>query len=191
MTERILRFLNDLDGSLVGSAAGERLTLYHVGRSSLVWRTGLSSTTEDVDVIQPGGSGRLLNEALLLFGKGTPKAIAHGLYLEQVPKGLPPVPGGFDKRAEEIEQPWKVLRLFHLEPHDLAATKLKRFASRDREDIRAMCDANLLTPEQLQVRLESAFRYTMEKDGDPNRDAAFAHLNVVQRYLREGRWIDE
>jgi hypothetical protein len=85
---------------------------------------------------------------------------------------------------------WIVLRLFHLEPDDLAATKLKRFAARDREDIRMMCDFELLDPERLQIRLESAFRYSLEKDGDRDRDAAFAHLRVVQKYLREGIWVD-
>ena len=132
----------------------------------------------------------MLEEAIRLFGRSTPKAAEHGLYLEQVPEGLPPVPGNFAQRAVEVEERLIVLRLFHLEPNDLATTKLKRFWAKDREDIRMMCDFDLLDPDQLQIRLESAFRYTMEKDGDRDRDAAFAHLKVVQKYLREGNWVD-
>lgn len=188
MKDRIIEFLNDLDATLIVPASGDRLPLYHIGRSALVWRYGFASSTDDVDVIQPGGGGRLLVEALQHFGRGTAKAEQHGLYLEQVPEGLPPVPGGFDKRAEEVEGDWKVLRIYHLQPDDLAATKLKRFAAKDREDIQMMCDIGLLDPDRLQVRLESTFRYTLEKDGDRDRDKAFAHLAVVQAYLREGNW---
>ena len=191
MKDRIVRFLNDLDTALIPIADGRQLPLYHVGRSALVWKYDFKSATEDVDVILPGHNDPLLKHAISHFGKSTPKAAEHGLYLDQVPEGLPPVPGGFDKRAVEVEERWTVIRLFHLEPNDLAATKLKGFRAKDREDIRMMCDFELLDPDLLQLRLESAFRYTMEKDGDRDRDSAFAHLAVVQKYLREGIWVDD
>lgn len=190
MKDRIVNFLNDLDTALIAMAQGRQLSLYHIGRSALVWKYGFASATEDVDVILPGQSDVLLDEAIRLFGRATKKAVEHGLYLEQVPEGLPPAPGNFAKRAVEVEERWIVLRVFHLEPNDLATTKMKRFWPKDRVDIRMMCDSDLLDPDQLEIRLNSAFRYTMEKDGDRDRDAAFAHLKIVQKYLREGIWVD-
>ena len=59
-----------------------------------------------------------------------------------------------------------------------------RFASKDREDIRMLCDLGLLEEDKLEQTLEMAFRYNLPKDGDPFRDYAFEHLRIVQRYLR-------
>ncbi len=53
MKDRIVRFLNAVDAALVPFAMGERLDLYHIGRSALVWKHGFQSTTEDVDVVRP------------------------------------------------------------------------------------------------------------------------------------------
>lgn len=114
------------------------------------------------------------------FGRGTNRAKQLGLYLEVVPEGLPPVPGGYEKRAKRIQGPWTVLKVFHLDLHDLAATKLRRFAAKDREDIRQLCDLGHLDPNVLEEILEKAFRWSLDKDGDPHRDAAFTHLRIVQ-----------
>lgn len=189
MKDRILRFLTDIDAALVPTAGGEHLRLYHIGRSSLAWAYGFTSATVDIDVVHLGqDDSRLMTEALRVFGRGTPKAAEHGFYLERVPEGLPPVPAGFDRRAREVEERWLVIRLFHLEPHDLAATKLKRFSLKDREDVRELCDRGLLDPVVLEARLASAFLFSLPKDGDPYRDAAFEHLRIVQNYLRTGAW---
>jgi hypothetical protein len=106
------------------------------------------------------------------------------LYLEVVEQGLPPVPAGYEKRATRAEGPWRVIELYHLDPHDLAATKLRRFAPKDRADVRLLCDRDLLDPDRLEEILEKAFWFTLEKDGDEFRDAAFRSLRTVQRYLR-------
>ena len=188
MKDRIVRFLNDLDAALTPVAGDDRLALYHIGRSALVRQYGFAAATEDIDVIDPRGDPRLMKEAERLFGKGTPKALEHGLYLEGVPEGLPPVSGGCYTRATEADETWKVIALFHLEAHDLAVTKLKRFARKDQEDIRGMCDLGLLDPDTLGTRVDAAWWLSHEKDGDPGREAAFASLRVVQKYLRDGVW---
>jgi hypothetical protein len=182
--DRILAFLNAIDEALAPVAEGKQLDLYHIGRSALVWEYDYVATTADFDVLQPKGSAELLEVALAQFGKGTDRARELGLYLEVVPDGLPPAPVGYDKRAHLVEGTWRVLRVFHLEPHDLAATKLRRFAPKDREDIRQLCDLNVLNAEQLEQTLEKAFPFNLEKDGDEFRDAAFRNLRTVQQYLR-------
>ena len=190
MKDRIVRFLNALDAALVSGAAGERLDLYHIGRSALVWKHGFQSATEDIDVVRPRDDQRLVEEAVRLFGRGTPKAVEFGLYLEVVPGALPPVWGGCYKRATEVGERWAVIRLFHLEDHDFAVTKLKRFAPKDQQDIRAMCDLGLLDPEVLAQRVVDAYQLRLRdnKDEDEGRVAADENVKVVLTYLRSGEW---
>jgi hypothetical protein len=182
MKTQIEAFLADLDECLVPHANGDRLTICHIGRSSLVWQYGFTSTTSDIDMI--GVDGALADLAISLFGKGSEKAREHGLYLDIVNAGLPPVPHGHMRRATKRDGPWKVIEVHHLEPNDLAATKLKRFSAKDREDIRLLCDAGMIDEERLQESFENAFIWTMEKDGDPIRDRAAANLRTVKQYLR-------
>lgn len=184
MKERILAFLNSLDRALAVPAAGNTLDLYHIGRSALVWAYDYAATTSDIDILQPAGGEELVALALRLFGRGTEQATRHGLYLEVVNPGFPPMPGGYEKRARQVKGEWAVLRVYHLDPHDLAASKLRRFATKDREDIRQLCDLGLLEPIQLETILEKAFRWNLEKDGDEYRDHTFANLHIVQKYLR-------
>lgn len=184
MIDRIEAFLTDLDQSLASQAPGDVLDLYHIGRSALVWHYGYTATTNDFDFLRPEGNRELTDLALRLFGKGTPKALEHGLYLEVVEPGWPPMPAGYKKRATQIQGSWKVLRVYRLEEHDLVASKLRRFSTRDRADIRLLCDLVAIDPERLEQVLEEAYPFNMEKDGDEFRDSAFRNLRVVQRYLR-------
>jgi hypothetical protein len=120
------------------------------------------------------------------FGKGTPNARRLGLYLEMVHAGLPPLPHGFRQRCTEVPGDWRVIRLWRLDPHDLAATKLESFRVQDREDLQFLCDRGFLEGEKLRQALERALIWDHEKDGDPHRERAFANLTRVIAYL-EGR----
>ncbi len=191
MREQIHKFLRALDQELLPFAGeNERLDLYHIGRSALVFHLGMSlrhGGTRDVDAVQLGHPlGPLNQKAVELFGKGTPNARQLGLYLEMVDAALPPLPHGFRKRCTDVPGDWRVIRLWRLEPHDLAATKLKSFRVQDREDLQFLCDAGLLRAGQLKQALELAFIWDHEKDGDPHRERAFANLAKVIDYL-EGR----
>jgi hypothetical protein len=79
---------------------------------------------------------------------------------------------------------WQVIRLWRLEIHDLAVTKLKCFRPQDREDLQFLCDTGRLRADKLEAALELAFIWSLPKDGDPDRDRAFANLERVLRYLR-------
>lgn len=141
--------------------------------------------TGDVDVIGAASPSQLLAEAVRLFGRDTPNAGKHDLYLEEVSAALPPAPAGFRKRATESAGGWTVLRLYHLDPHDLICTKLRRYATKDREDIRFLCDTLDLDPELLQTRLRLAwYSEKDENDGDPEQTRTFLNLRRVQAYLR-------
>lgn len=184
MKDRIIAFLSDIDEALKGPANGRMLDIYHIGRSAILWEYDYGETTQDVDIFRPIGGEDLVKQALRLFGRDTAEARKHGLYLEVVEIGLPPAPAGFDRRASLVPEHWTVLRLFHLDPHDLAATKMRRFSPKDRADIRQLCDRGILDPSKLETVLEAAFRFVHEKDGDPYRDDTFANLRLVQKYLR-------
>jgi hypothetical protein len=164
-------------------------SLYHIGRSALVWAYDYTVTTQDIDFIEPQGRGPLVELALSLFGEGTAKAEQHGLYLQMVNAGLAPVPWGYKKRATQINGPWEVLRVFRLAPNDLAATKLRRFLAKDRADIRLLCDLAQIDSAGLEAALIDAYPLATEKDGDEFRDSAFMNLRTVQRYLHNE--IDE
>jgi hypothetical protein len=184
MKARLAAFLEDLDATLAQKAIGQHLDLYHIGRSALVWEYDYLATTEDVDVLRPDGEEELVALALDQFGKGTKRARQHGLYLEVVELGFPPVPSWFRKRAKMVAGAWKVIRLYQLEPHDLAATKLTRFSAKDQGDVRLLCDLGLLDSAKLEESLNRAYLWSTDKDGDPYRDEAFANLRQVQAYLR-------
>jgi hypothetical protein len=187
--DQIQRFLDALDAALVPVAApDERLDLYAIGRSALILHHGLSLAgggTKDFDVVKVGDPlSPLARKALETFGEGTARARQLGLYLEMVQDGLPPLPMGFRQRCEEVKGAWRVLRLWRLEIHDLAVTKLKCFRPQDRADLQFLCDTGQLRADKLKEALELAFVWALEKDGDPNRDQAFAHLERVCHYLQ-------
>jgi hypothetical protein len=185
VTDLFANFLSRLDEVLVAVAAGgERLDLFHIGASALIVHYGLKRLTRDFDIVMMRTP--LEARAAELFGRDSPNAVALGLYLELVPQGAPPVSQGFRKRCVEVPGPWKVLRLWRPEPHDLAATKLKYYRPQDREDLMFLCNQGLVTAEGLRRSLESAFLWVHEKDDDPDRDRAFHNLAKMIAYL-EGR----
>jgi hypothetical protein len=166
MKEMIRRFLNALDETLVPFAApGEVLDLYHLGRSVLIYHLGIPLSTRDFDIVLAHDHA-LQAKALELFGKGTGAASEFGLYLEAVPDGLPPLAGGFKKRCEAVAGGWKVLRLWRMDWHDFAASKMRRFSASDRADLTILCDRRMLDRTRLRETLEKAFIWTHEKDGD-------------------------
>jgi hypothetical protein len=182
--DEIFAFLEAIDTELVAHVGeGERLDLYLIGRSALIVRYGLDLATKDVDIVHFHGSGLKLR-AVELFGKGTSHAERLGFYLEPVPQGLPPIPGGYCPRSEDLPGRWRVLRPRQPEPHDLAVTKLKRFHAKDREDLQILCDSGELDADCLRERPESAFTWA-EKD-DPDQELASRNPARVIEYL-EGK----
>ena len=182
--DEILGFLEAIDAELLEHAReGETFDLYLIGRSALIVRFDLNLATRDVDIVHFHGS-ELERLAVERFGKGTTNAERLGFYLEPVPQGLPPIPGGYCHRSEAIAGSWRVLRPKQPEPHDLAVTKLKRFHAKDRQDLQILCDSGQLEADRLRQVLDSAFAWA-EKD-DPDREIAARNLDRVIDYL-EGK----
>jgi hypothetical protein len=190
MRDQILRFLKAIDETLAEQAEeGDRLDLYLIGKAALILFHYVghgSATTRDVDVVQISQAQEpLLRLALQLFGEGSRAVATYGLYLEAVQSGLPPMPGAFRSRCRPFEaESYRVLRVHQLDVRDLAVSKLRRFAPKDRQDIQELCDKGLLRPEELESAFESAFRWTTDKDGDDSRDGAREALRSVTAYLQ-------
>jgi hypothetical protein len=188
MRDQILAFLAALDEALTTLALPtERLELYPIGRSALILFYGLglgAGVTRDFDVVRLSSRPqRLLDLALDQSGQGTPLALQYGLYLEPVPEGLPPIPNWFEKRCTVFDGRWRVLDVRRPEVHDLAVTKMKSFRTQDRRDLQFLCDRELLNAADLSASLERPFLWSMDKDGDPDRDRAFKNLRRVIAYL--------
>jgi hypothetical protein len=183
MSSEVLGFLEQLDQELANHASpGERVDLYLLGRCALILRQQMAIATKDIDIVLT--QARLEEKAYELFKQGSSNAQRLGLYLDRVPEGLPPLPGGYRKRSEELPGNWRVIRPRLLDNHDLAASKLRSFRATDRQDVQTLCDLGLLDPVTLRDRLESAFRWSLDKDGDEHRDRAFANLGLVLRYMK-------
>lgn len=182
--DEVLAFLEAIDAELLRHAGeGETFDLYLIGRSALIVRLDLNLATRDVDIVHFHGT-ELERIAVGLFGKGTANADRLGFYLEPVPQGLPPIPGGYCHRSQDVAGPWRVIRPKYPEPHDLAVTKLKRFHAKDRQDLQILCDSGLLEADRLRQGLDSAFAWA-GKD-DPDREIAARNLARVIEYL-EGK----
>lgn len=195
MRDRLIALLDRLDDELRAVARdGEHLHLFLLGRGALILLYGLApgeAGTKDLDTIQEGHPpDRLLAFALERFGKGSDYAAGQQLYLEAVNVALPPVPTWYRRRCQEFEPGrWVAPRVWKLEIHDLAVTKLQRFSQNDRADLRALCDLELLTPDELRRSLEKAFPWSTCKDGEPDDELhakCQRHLDRVLAYL-EGR----
>lgn len=191
MRERILKWLDVVDAALASRAKGERLDLYVIGKAAVILFYGgeqAGAMTSDVDVVQIGyPPAPLLSMALERFGRGTPAAKEHDLYLESVPDGIPPLAASFKKRCTRMSGEWKVLVVWQPDANDLAASKVKRYASKDKEDLRHLCDNALLDVEKMKQSLTNAFLW--ETEDDPVRERAFANLDKVIAYL-EGQARD-
>jgi hypothetical protein len=190
MNNQLLTFLNRLDKALHPFAKeGERFDMYLLGRAALMVRYQFSLATKDIDIVEMRNS-ELEAKAIELAGQGSELTRTLGLYLEQVSPGLPPLPGGFARRCEEIHGEWKVLRVWVLEAHDLAVTKLKSFRAKDRQDLQMLCDRGLLNAARLRESLDEAFPLRSQKPEDaeidpdnPDWSKALQGYKAVEAYL--------
>ena len=138
-------FLRDLDRSLE-----EPVELHCLGGFVLTMLYGLVRPTADVDVL----AVRPHMDLNPLAGIGSPLHKRHRVYLQRVTV-LEAYPEDYEERLTEMfPGAFRNLRLFALDPHDLALTKLRRNSQRDREDVLHLADAAPLDIETLRVRYE-------------------------------------
>ena len=122
-------FLSEIDSDLK-----EKLELHCLGGFVVTIIYGLARPTADVDVvlIAPRNESERL---LQLAGKGSKLHRKHGVYFDLV--AITTLPEDYDQRLTEMfPDTFKHLRMFALDPYDLALAKLERNIQRDRDDVK-------------------------------------------------------
>jgi len=120
-------FFAEIDRSLK-----EQLALHCLGGFVMTIFYGLDRPTADVDVM-PIGANSETESLLSLAGEGSVLYKKYKVYVQVV--GVATVPVNYEDRLNEMfPGTLKHLRLFALDPYDLALSKLERNTQRDRDD---------------------------------------------------------
>lgn len=144
-------FLAEID-----AGAREEIELHCLGGFVVTVLYGLARPTADVDVlvIAPRGESERL---VSLAGKGSALHRKHGLYLDLVT--VVTVPEDYDQRLTEMfPGAFRHLRLFALDPYDIALSKLERNIQRDRDDVKHLARTVPLDLSVLRERYEKELR---------------------------------
>jgi uncharacterized nucleotidyltransferase DUF6036 len=146
-------FLRDLDD--IATAA---VDFHCIGGFVVNMKYGFSSRqTFDIDVlaITPNSQRQ---ELLQNAAKGSVLHRKHGVYLDLVTV-IQAYPEDYDQRLTEMYSgQLKKIRLFAVEPHDLALMKLERNAERDRVDVLFLASQGLVTADELERRYRAEMR---------------------------------
>lgn len=116
---------------------------------------GVPRTTSDVDFLLVLPS--VLQQLLKVAGKGSALHEKHRVYLDNVNVATRPVDYA-ERLVPMYEGTWVHLRLFALEAHDLALSKLERNLERDRNDVQQLVMAGYLHREILKERYYTELR---------------------------------
>jgi hypothetical protein len=144
--------LNEVDAAATGEIA-----LHCIGGFVLEIAYGLSRTTADLDFlcVAPPAQAEFLER---FAGKGSPLARRIGAYLQHVTI-LSAYPDAYEDRLKALfPGSYRHLRLWALDPHDLALTKIERNWDLDRADLTLMAKAGLLDAVLLRQRYDREMR---------------------------------
>jgi hypothetical protein len=143
-------FLSDLDAQL-----REDVDVHCMGGFVVSQYYGFARETVDLDVL-----GVVLLQATdrieAVAGKGSPLHRKYRVYLERV--GVTSYPDSYESRLIHIFPFWRRLKVWALEAHDLALTKLERSIDRDLQDVMYLARAGFLQRETLVERYRSEMR---------------------------------
>ncbi len=155
-----LSFLRELD-----SAVREEVRLDCMGGFVITMVYGFSRPTGDLDVLEitPREARRRMLELGMQGGLLHKK---YKIYLDHV--GVAHVPENYEDRLIEMfPRAFKHLRLFALDPYDLALSKLERNIQRDRDDVKHLARTVPLDLEVLRDRYQKELRWQL---GNPERE---------------------
>ncbi len=148
----LLAFLKRLDEHLT---SGRKAELYLGGGAAILLAYNGKLATVDVDFI--GEESGLLLELSQFAAKGSETHRLTKLYLDIVPPGMFPSDLGWRNRTIPVSAPeLQHLNIRVLEIHDLVISKLKRFAGKDRQDVRGLCGRSELNVQTLRARYREA-----------------------------------
>jgi len=143
-------FFAEVDGRL-----SEDVHLHCCGGFVVTQLYGVARTTSDVDFLSavPNVHRPLVGIA----GKGSRLHQKHKVYLDAVTVATPPE--DYERRLVPMYPgAWVHLRLYGLEAHDLALSKLERNIERDRDDVQQLARAGYVKPGILKERYYNELR---------------------------------
>ena len=153
-------FFTEIDASLE-----EEVALHCLGGFVMTILHGLDRPTADVDVL-PLGSNAVTETLMGLAGQGSKLHKKYKVYLQVV--GVAQVPDNYEDRLKEMfPESFDHLRLFALDPYDLALSKLERNTQRDRDDVKHLARTVPLDLNVLQERYQKELRPDL---GNPDRE---------------------
>jgi hypothetical protein len=150
-------FLSEVDGQLA-----EAVVLHCHGGFVAALLYGLPRATADLDylAIAPGSAQGLIEK---LGGQASLLTKKYGVYLQYVP--LTCAPESYEERLTALfPGEFQHLRLFALDPYDLALSKLSRNVAVDREDVEYLAKTIPLDPQVLRQRYWDELRPIMIGD---------------------------
>ena len=144
-------FLTEIDRRIT-----RPVSLHCIGGFTIAMLHDLPRPTLDVDCMDVTPAEQI-GPLQSLAGPGSDLHKKHGVYLQHV--GIVTVPENYDDRLIRLfAKAFRRLRLFGLEAHDLALSKLERNSARDREDVKFLARAAPLDLAVLQSRYHSEMR---------------------------------
>ena len=133
----------------------EEVLLHCCGGFVVTHTYGVARTTSDVDFL--GVVPSVWRNLTEIAGEGSALHKKHKIYLHAVTIATPPE--NYVERLMPIYQgAWRRLRLFALEAHDLALSKLEGNRERDRDDVLRLARAGYLKPDVLRERYYTELR---------------------------------
>lgn len=153
-------FFVEIDNSLE-----EEIRLEILGGFVITLIYGAPRTTADVDIVSitPKTETRNLIE---LAGEGSPLHKKHGVYLDRV--GIATLPENYEDRLSEIfVSQFQFLKIFALDPYDIALAKIERNIDRDREDVKFLAE---VIPFDLEILSQRYFKELRPALGIPERE---------------------
>lgn len=161
----------------VDSRLSEDVHLHCCGGFVVTQLYGVARTTNDVDFL--GVVPNVRNDLTQIAGNGSALHQEHKVYLDAVTVATPPE--DYQERLVPMfPGAWQRLRLFALEAHDLALSKLERNFERDRDDVQQLARAGHLRPEILRERYYRELR--------PNLVAHETQHDLTLRLWLESYW---
>jgi hypothetical protein len=165
-------FFTDIDGAL-----DQPVSLHCCGGFVVTQLYGVGRTTSDVDFL--GVIPNVLEDLQELAGRGSGLHRKHHIYLDAVT--IATSPEDYEERLVPLySSAWNYLRLFALEAHDIALSKLERNSERDRYDVQQLARSGYLNPGILRERYYRELR--------PNLLAHEARHDLTLKLWLEAYW---
>ncbi len=158
LPEPWLSFLNEIDDLLT-----EETHFHCLGGFVVTVVYGFNRDTSDVDILTlVRGSATLTDRA----GEGSELHRRHGVYLD--PVGIATLPEDYEERLSDVfPDTFKHLRLFALDPYDIALAKIERNTDIDREDVKHLARTVPFDLDVLKHRYHNELRIYL---GNPERE---------------------